>query len=300
MPEEEKGFQELLQKFKQEIVVAGYSDKTVETYSCYVKDFLGRTKKPVDEIQRDDLVAYLAYLKQQRKTTNTTLALVHAALKFFFHNFLGKKIVEEIKIPKREKKLPTVLLKQEIKALLKALPSARDRLIVGFLYSTGVRVSEAVGMKTQNLDFAQGTGRVVGGKGKKDRIIILSRKWVSEAKKYLKRRKAKTDYLFSKKNGSPLTTDAVQRMIRIAAKEAGLAKHVTPHVMRHSFGTHLLEAGENIRKIQELLGHSNLSTTQIYTSVSTEELKKVQSPFEDMRKHRTRPLASTNESENLK
>ena len=205
---------------------------------------------------------------------------MHAALHFFFHKVMNKKIVEEIKIAKKATKLPTVLSKDEVKALIKATSPKRDRLIVEFLYSSGCRVSEAVKLKEENMNFKERIAAIKGGKGNKDRTIILSKEWLKKAKKYLAGKKVKTPYVFSKKNGKSLSTDTIQRIVKNAAKKAGIQKKVTPHSLRHSFATHLLEAGENIRNIQVLLGHSALNTTQIYLKVSTEELKKVQSPLD--------------------
>ncbi|MFH1586725.1 MAG: site-specific tyrosine recombinase/integron integrase [Candidatus Diapherotrites archaeon] len=271
-----------VKRFTQELVIAGYSPRTVEMYVLYVRAFLKFLKKDADKAERSDVVSFLAEMKEEKHSSNATLALVHASLKFFFHNFLRKKIIEEIRVPKRAKKLPTVLTKYEIKDLFKAAGAGRNRLVLEFLYSSGVRVSEAVKISVDDLDLREHIARVRGGKGNKDRVIILSTQWVKDLKKYLKHKKIKSEYVFSKKNGKPISVDTIQRIIREAAKKSDIRKHVTPHSMRHSFATHLLESGENIRKIQELLGHSNLSTTQIYTQVSTEELKKVKSPFDSM------------------
>jgi len=268
------------QKLKQELVISGYSSRTVKMYLCYFSEFVEFANKPADQAERDDIVGFLAEKKEKGKVSNATLALAHAALHFFYHNVLHKKIVEDIKIAKKAKKLPTVLSKDEVKALIKATKPKRDRLIVEFLYSSGCRVSEAVKLQTENINYKERIGSIKGGKGNKDRTIILSKEWVKKVKKYIDRKKVKTPFVFSKKNGKSLSTDTVQRIVKEAAEKAGLQKKVTPHTLRHSYATHLLEAGENIRKIQELLGHSDLSTTQIYTKVSLTELKKVQSPLD--------------------
>ncbi|MFH1225109.1 MAG: site-specific tyrosine recombinase/integron integrase [Candidatus Diapherotrites archaeon] len=273
---------ELLRRFQQELTVTGYSKRTLEMYSMYAKAFLEHSSKPAQSCAREDVVAFLAHMKSERNSTNATLALVHAALKFFFHNFLRLKILDEIKSPKKAKKLPTVLSQDEVRALIKATKHGRNRLMVELLYSSGLRVSELVKMRTADADLHEGIARVKGGKGNKDRVVILSKDWTSGIKKYLKKKKVQSEFLFSKKNGKQLSSDTMQRIIREAAEKAEIKRHVTPHTLRHSFATHLLEAGENIRKIQELLGHSNLNTTQIYTQVSTDELKKVKSPLDSL------------------
>jgi len=272
-----------VKRLNQELVVAGYSPRTIKMYCIYLGEFLGAVKRTPEEISREDIVGFLANKKSNENVSNATIALVHSSLKFYFHNVLRRKIVEEIKVPKKAKKLPTVLTKEEIVDLIKAAEPGRDRLIVEFLYSSGCRVSEVVKLKTENLDLGGFIGSVRGGKGNKDRTIILSKSWCAEIKNFLKKKKVKTPFVFSKKNGKPISTDTIQRMIRETAQKAGIQKEVTPHKLRHSYATHLLEGGENIRKIQELLGHSNLNTTQIYTQVSTQELKKVVSPLDRLR-----------------
>ncbi len=273
--------QELIARFRSELVVTGYSQQTIKTYLFLVTDFLQSLPKPAEETTHSDIVTYIATRKEKESISNSSLALTHSALKFFFKSFLKLKVMEEVRAMKRPKKLPTVLTKQEVKALIKGAKKGRNRLIVEFLYSSGVRVSEAVKLKLADLDLAEFMGRVKGGKGNKDRVIILSRNWVSDLKRYLKRKKVTSEYVFSKRTtAAPISVDTVQRIIRKAAQRAEIKKEVTPHTMRHSYATHLLEAGESIRKIQELLGHANLNTTQIYTTVRTEELKKVKSPLD--------------------
>ncbi len=277
--EEQKQF---VERLREELIIGGYSERTTKMYLHYLNDFFKETEKTVKEILREDIVKYLAAKREKSHLTNASLALIHASLKFFFDGILKNKVMDEIKIPKKEKKLPTILTPREIKILIKTAKAGRDRTIIEFLYSTGIRVSECANMKISSLELNEGVARVKGGKGKKDRIIILSKKWIHNLKKYLKRKKITSEFVFSKKNGKPITGDTIERMVKKYAEKAGIQKTVTPHVLRHSFATHLLEGGENIRKIQELLGHSNLATTQIYTFVSTEELKKVQSPLDKL------------------
>ena len=241
---------EYLDKFRQELIISGYSPRTLKMYLMYVKSLLGAIQKTPQEITRDDLVGFLAN-KKEHGTSNATLALIHAAMKFFFKKCYKSNVVDEIQIPKKSRHLPTVLTKQEMKELLKATKKGRNRLLLQFVYSSGVRVGESVEMLLENVNFKERIAKVKSGKGDKDRIIILSKNWCKLARKYVEKRKIKSQYLFSKKNGKPISSDTVQRMVRRAAKKAGIVKRVTPHVLRHSFATHLLEAGENIRKGQE-------------------------------------------------
>lgn len=272
---------EILKRFKEELVVAGYSARTIEMYLCYVEELFDFVQKPPARIGRADIISFLAK-KKAENVKGTTMALVYAALKFFFHSHLKLNIMDDIKRPKKGKKLPVVMTKEEVKAIITAAPRKRDKLILKLLYSSGLRVSEIVNLKIRDLDLGEKTATVRGGKGNKDRLIILSESWIDEIKEYFSKRCYQSEYVFSKGNGMPLSVDTVQRIVRESRERAGIKKNITPHSFRHSFATHLLEAGENIRKIQELLGHSNLSTTQIYTKVSTDELKKVKSPLDSL------------------
>ncbi len=275
-----------LERLNQELILSNYSDKTKEVYNIYIKEFLEyleKTQKKPEKIQRQDIAGFLANKKIKGASTNTIL-LIHAALKFFFEKCINSKIMDEISLPKKEKYLPQVLSKEEVKKLIDAEKNRRNKLILKFIYSTGVRVSELVNLKKEDVNLKEKIGVVKAGKGKKDRVIILSKEWVKEYLKWAKKNKIKSNFLFSKKNGKPLSTDTIQRIIKKAGAKAGISKKISPHTLRHSFATHLLESGENIRNIQELLGHSNLNTTQIYTHVSTEELKKIENPLDNLKK----------------
>ncbi|MEK6958942.1 MAG: site-specific tyrosine recombinase/integron integrase [archaeon] len=271
----------LLTELRQELIVEGYSEKTLKMYLLYSREFLYFTKKPVEKVEKRDIVAYLAH-KKELNCSNATLALAHASLQYMLEKYLKMDVLKDIKIPKKSKSLPKVLTKDEIRALFLATRFGRNRMMLQFMYGSGCRVSEVVKMKVEDINLKERSATIRGGKGNKDRFIILSKEWCKDVKKYLDKKKIKSEFVFSKKNGKNLTTDTIQRIVRIAAKKAGINKHVTPHSLRHSYATHLLEAGTNIRYIQSLLGHSNLNTTQIYTNVANEQLKKVESPLDKL------------------
>jgi integrase/recombinase XerD len=270
-----------LKEFKQELIIAGYSEKTLKMYQIYMREVLKFIAKPPKEITERDLIGYLA-TKKEKGCSNATIALIHAAMKYFFKTYLKSNIVDEIKTPKKAKSLPKILSKGEIKELFKATHFGRNRLMLQFMYGSGCRVSEVVKIKVEDINLKERTAMIRSGKGNKDRLIILSKDWIKGLKKYLKKKKIKSEVVFSKKNGKTLSTDTVQRIVRESAQKAGINKHVTPHCLRHSYATHLLEAGTNIRYIQSLLGHSSLNTTQIYTNVASEQLKKVESPLDKL------------------
>jgi len=221
---------------------------------------------------------YLAHLISDAGKSNATVALAKAAIKFYYDEVLKRNIVN-IKTPKIGKKLPTVLTKDEVKRLISAAKSIKSRLIIKMLYSTGMRVSELVNMRVNDLELDEKHGWIRGGKGSKDRMVILSDNLICDLRKFLST--YSREYLFSGRN-MQLTPRNIQKIIQNSAKNAGINKRVSPHTLRHSFATHLLESGTDIRVIQELLGHANLQTTQIYTRVSSEEIKKVKSPLDSI------------------
>lgn len=272
----------LIIKFKNELNIEGYSPKTIETYSMYVTLFYKFIKKDLLEVTSDDVIEYLSYLKTEKKVESTTMNLILSAIKHFYTNFLKKDLDINIKLPKKAKKIPVVLTSKEIIELLENITNIRNKLITQFIFSTGVRISECMSMKVSSLDFNECTGKVVSGKGNKDRIIILSKKWIEDYKIYLSKRKIESDYLFCNGEGKMLSVDTVQKFLKNAAKKAEIVKKVSPHTLRHSFATSLLENDVNIRYIQQLLGHANLNTTQIYTKVNTNKLKIIKNPLDNL------------------
>lgn len=272
----------LLNKFKNELNIMGYSQRTIDTYIIYLNMFYEYVKKDLDKINDDDIINFLSYLKTEKKVGSATLNLVLSAIKHFYIEFLKSNILINIKLPKKAKKIPIVLTPKEIKELISVIDNTRNKLIVEFMFSTGVRISECVNMKISNLNFDEFTGNVISGKGNKDRIIILSKKWVENYKIYLENRKIKSEYLFCNNSGNALSVDTIQKFLKIYASKANIDKKISPHTLRHSFATNLLENDVNIRYIQQLLGHANLNTTQIYTKVNTNKLKTIQNPLDNI------------------
>jgi len=269
----------MLQKLETELKLRGVSPQTVKTYLYYNQRFLDFIKKQPEEISEDDIKSYLANLLSERNVSNSTLALVKAALTFYYKEILGKNV--NIKTPKIAKQVPVVLTKEEVKKMIEMTENKKHRLLLEFLYSTGVRLSECINMKLNDLEINEKIGWVRSGKGNKDRMIILSGKIIEQLDGYIKDRKNNSEYLFNGWN-EKLSPRSIQKLVNLAAKRAGINKPVHVHTLRHSFATHLLESGTDVRKIQVLLGHSNLNTTQKYTQVSTVELKKIRSPLDEL------------------
>jgi len=265
----------VLKNLESELKLRGFSPRTIKAYIYHNSKFLEFVKKKPKEVDQADIKVYLA--DQIDKTSIATVSLVKSSLKFFYDEILQKNIVN-FKTPKLEQKLPTILTKEEVKSLIKATPTLKSRLIIKMLYSSGLRLSECLNLKIDDLELEEKIGWVRKGKGAKDRLFILSENLIKDIKKYLKKHTG--PYLFS--NDRPLTSRNVQLIIKRAAQKAGIKKNISPHKLRHSFATHLLESGTDIRVIQKLLGHSKLQTTQIYTDVSTELIKKVKSPLDSL------------------
>jgi len=265
-------------KIETELKIRGLSTRTVEAYVYWNKKFLEFVKKEPEQITENDVKNFIVK-KISDGLEAKSIVIVKSALKFFYDNVLKKNIVT-IPSPKVLKKLPTVLTKDEVKAILESMKNEKHKLILKVLYSTGMRIGELINLKVGDLELDQKMGWIRSGKGGKDRLFILSEKIIDNLKKIVKEKKD-TDYLFEGRK-EKLSHRAIQKIVDSATKKAGITKNVTPHVLRHSFATHLLESGENIRKIQELLGHSNLSTTQIYTHVSVDELKKIKNPLDNL------------------
>jgi integrase/recombinase XerD len=267
----------MLGKLETELKLRGFSLNTLKAYRQYNLFFLKFIQKQPSGVTEEDIRQYLASIIG--KNSARTVALAKAALKFFYDEVLKRNIVT-LRTPKAEKKLPVVLSKAEVKRLLSGASSKKSRLMLMLFYSSGLRLSECIRLKRTDLDLEDRTGWVRKGKGGKDRLFILSDTLIAELKQYFNEEPEK-EFIFSGRNGI-MSARNVQKIVKTAARNANINKKVSPHTLRHSFATHLLDSGVDIRKIQELLGHSNLQTTQIYTKVSAEELKKVKSPLDNL------------------
>ena len=267
--------QQFLQNLETEIKISKLSPYTLRNYLDSNKRLLYYTNKQPLEIEQQDVKNFLADKMVEKSSSSTILFL--AAIKFAFTSLLQKDPTAGIKRPKNEKKLPVVLTKGEIDNLINSTETKKSKLIIQLLYSSGLRVSEIVNLKPSDLDFNENIGWVRSGKGKKDRMFILSKK-ISKKLENFSKRFSDWNYIFSKEK--PLTTRNIQKIVQKTTEKAGIEKSVHPHTLRHSFATHLLENGVDIRKIQVLLGHASLTTTQIYAHVSSKELKKIKSPLD--------------------
>lgn len=262
-----------------------YSPHTTLNYSIDLNEFLEFVGEniSVKSITYLHFRRFLAHLRTHNHKPRT-LARKLSSLRSFFRFLHREGLIDEnpallVVTPKLDKPLPKFLSEKEMEALVEAPPDdteagLRDRAIMETLYSTGIRVSELVGMNEESIDPISNIAKVEG-KGKKERLVPIGDKAIEAIHGYLGMRKKQARALFLNKRGTRLTDRSVRNIIKKYILKASLIMHVSPHMMRHSFATHMLDHGADLRSVQELLGHSNLSTTQIYTHVTTERLKKV-------------------------
>jgi len=274
---------EFLKKLEVELKITKSSEHTIKNYTKLNSNFFDFIKKNPGEISEDDVKLYVAENFSERAAISTIMFL--AAIKYSFTSILKKDPTAAIKRPKREKRIPTVLTKQEVINLFKNLNNKKSKLMITLMYAAGMRVSELTRMKVEDLDFEEKVGYIRQGKGRKDRIFNIPNFLAVKLKKHVEKQKQfNQTYLFPGRNNKQMSSRNLQKIVKNAAEKAMIKKEVHCHTLRHSFATHLLENEIDIRKIQELLGHADLSTTQIYTHVSTEELKKIKSPIDTLMK----------------
>lgn len=266
-------------------VELNYSELTIKSYQLDLTDFFGYIEsKKINylTITNHDVRGYLKYL-DSCNLKNSTISRRISTLRTFYNYLVDENIVENnvfhnVKNPKLEKKLPNYLNYNEMEELLESIDIStteglEKRLLIEMFYSTGCRVSEMINVKISDIDFTNKTIRIMG-KGSKERIVYFG----DYASKYLDNylSKVKCDkYLFTNKKGEKLTINEVEQIVKDIMKHISIKTHVTPHTLRHTFATHLLNNGADIRTVQELLGHANLSTTGIYTHVSSDRLKDI-------------------------
>lgn len=274
--------QELLEKLRREMRIRGFSQRTIKSYYLYNKHLLEFIKKNAQEVTEDDVKNYLDYLLTQKKVKKVTLNHVISALKFFYDGILEKTIFLKIKRPHREKTIPTILTKEEVKKMIDYTDNKKHKLLIKFAYATGLRVSELVKLRVEHLDLKEGLVYVRGGKGSKDRVVPIPKILVDELREYLISRRGEHPYLFPGVKNRHLSIRSAEKIVNRAAKKSRIDKWVTVHTLRHSFATHLLNDGVDIRFIQKLLGHKRLTSTEIYTHLTTENLKKIRNPLENL------------------
>lgn len=275
---------EQVQKFRSWLFSKRYSQNTVKTYTEALRCFLHffREKK-VAELTNDDVIVFNNdYLLRNNLSASYQNQMVNA-IKLFYSTIYQKKIeIESIHRPKRAKVLPNVLSKNEVKQILTAHVNLKHRCMLSLIYSCGLRCGELINLKPADIDSRRNIVFIHQAKGRKDRIAPLSPKILELLRDYYKGYKPQTWLFEGQIKGERYSDKSLQSVLKYAVKKAGIDKPVTLHWLRHSYATHLLESGTDLRYIQELLGHSSSKTTEIYTHVSTHNLQRIKSPFDDL------------------
>ncbi len=265
---------------KRELVSRKYSYKTVKSYIYYNRNLLGFTNKSPSDINDADIKNYLFYLAEEKKVASSTLNSAINALKFYYERILRKRFIYEIRRPKKDNKLPVVLSQEEVIKILSSVSNIKHKVILMLVYSAGLRVSEVVKLKVEDIDSKRSLIHIHGAKGRKDRYTLLSDVALGTLRYYFKKYQPK-EWLFPAMNPERhISTRTVQAIFEHAKVKSGIKKDVSVHSLRHSFATHLLEGGTDLRYIQELLGHKSSKTTEVYTHVSNKDLSKIKSPLD--------------------
>ena len=275
-------------RMRQDLALSKYAEKTRESYLKTAEELSRRFGRPVAELSRDDLRVYVEEVSQRGRSASWVV--VHlAALAFLFRKTLGRpELVSFLSYPKRHRPLPTVLSLDEVGALLRALRKPLYQAIAMVLYGAGLRITEALALEVTDIDGARGVIRIRHGKGNKAREAKLSASLYRWLRAYWARERPPLPYLFaSKVTGRPPCDATVRAALAHAARQAWIKKHVTPHVLRHSFSTHLLEQGVDVRVVSALLGHTSLTTTARYGRVTEKLVRETPSPL-DLLPHRRR------------
>ncbi len=254
-----------------------YSSKTRKSYLLYIKQYLDFIKKKKFKNKQEAIENFLLE-KVEKNNSPQTVNLALNAVKFLYQEALKDRIKIDLKFAKRSKKLPVVLTKKEIKKILENISNPKYKLAIALAYAGGLRISEIQNLKVQDVDLEESIIHIKQAKGKKDRITIFPEKLKTDLQNLMIGKRG-NNFIFNSNRGGKLTTRSFQAIFQRALMKAGIKKEATFHSLRHSFATHLLENGTDIRYVQKLLGHANIRTTQIYTQVTNPKLKNIKSPL---------------------
>jgi len=264
---------------RDEMTFRKYSRRTIDTYVYYNKKFLDSVQKSPRQVSTSDIKLFLTSVANT--SSASTVALVLNALKFYYKIIYKRYICDTIAAPRKEKKLPSVLSRQEIITMINKTNNKKHKTILQLLYGTGMRLSEIRKLRIHDIDFDRGIIHVRQAKGAKDRIVHLPTS-CRNVLLFQKGIKEKDAYIFTGRGSQMLNARTIQAIVRKAAERAQIKKRVSPHTMRHSFATHLLESGTDIRFIQHFLGHNKIQTTERYTHVANTSITKIKSPLDTL------------------
>lgn len=257
-----------------------YANSTVRTYVNFFEMFINHYKdRELKTLDESDIRAYLQILIQ-KNVSNSYLNQLINAIKFYYEIVLGMpNRFYEIERPRKEYKLPTVISKEEVLEIIENTTNLKHRCVVELLYGSGLRRSELLNLKISDIDSKRMLIRVERAKGNKDRLTLLSQNALLDLRLYFKEWKPKV-FLFEGRKGGKYSPESVVQIVKRAANKTGITQTVSPHTLRHSFATHLLESNVDLRQIQVLLGHGSSKTTEIYTHVATNTFKTIKNPLD--------------------
>ena len=260
-----------------------YSINTQHVYTDLFEEFINYYPDLAPEnISEEEIIAFLRYLVNDRKISTSYQNQSINAIKFFYERVLGgQRKIYLIERPRKEKYLPEVLSEEEVAAILKSITNIKHKALIMTIYSGGLRISELINLKVKDIDSDRMQIRISQSKGKKDRYTLLSKKTLITLRQYFKEYKPK-EWLFEGESGGQYSTTSVEKILKRALIATGIKKRITVHSLRHSFATHLLESGTDLRYIQNLLGHSSSKTTEIYTHITTKGLDRIVNPLDKL------------------
>jgi site-specific recombinase XerD len=261
--------------------IRNYAERTQKIYIARVAAMARHFQRSPEQLTKEEVRGYLRELKEGRRVSRSAFAQVISALRFLYQVTLDRpEMVPHLPYPRLKRRHPVVLSAEEVVRLLRAVRNLKHRTVALVLYGAGLRISEALALQLRDVDSARMVLTVRHGKGDQDRQVGLSGVLLDALRVYWRAYRP-MDWLFpGQKEGQPMGPETIQRALKAARLKAGIAKPATPHTLRHSYATHLMEAGTDLRVIQTLLGHRSLRTTQIYTHVATERLRSVASPLD--------------------
>ena len=260
-----------------ELKIRNFSSKTIKAYTYALRQYFTYKKIDLNKLEQNNIRQYL-YQCEKKNISPQTRNIYLSAIKFYYYNIIKTQAKIQIPNAKKPYKLPTVLSRKEIKQILDVTKNAKHKLILALAYGAGLRVSEVVSLKVKDCDLDELILHIRQSKGQKDRITVIPEKLILDLQNHIAGKNS-TDPLFSSERGGKLTTRTLQKTFTRSLKKSQIKKSATFHSLRHSFATHLLENGTDIRYVQELLGHQNIRTTQLYTHVTNPKLKNIKSPL---------------------
>ena len=274
---------ELPSGYLEKLIQKRYSQNTIKTYVSYMRSFMEEFKnRNPGSVTTPEINEYILKLIRIKGISSSQQNQRINAIKFYYEKVLGRKrMYYNVNRPKKEKRMPRILTVEEVELLLKHCNNLKHKCILMALYSGGLRRSELINLKISDIDSPRMLIRITNSKGNKDRNTLLSEKLLKLLRDYYRYHKPKY-WLFEGQGGGQYSATSIANILRKALKKAQIDKNATPHTLRHSFATHLLEQGINLRYIQELLGHSSIITTEIYTHVSSKQLSKIKNPLDNL------------------